>query len=310
MATKGKFMQRFLLGFAMITFIQFPIFSFASDSGRRFDNLSFLRDGAGARAQALAGAFTARADDATAPFWNPAFIESFGAYETQVAFMALPLTLERRASYAAYIQKLGNNLGSIGASWNYYRIGKIEKRDSEGALLGDMEDLQNAFGLSYGLGLNMHWKIGGSIKLYYHQLADQNARGVGFDVAAAYKPRGDWLRWEFGATLKELSPGINWSTGRHEAVDPGLRLGAAYHIIYERLIAAMDLEMNWQQKMIPHIGIELWAWEPMAARMGMDSLGVYFGLGYRYGPYQFDYSYSVLLEGLSDEHRITIMYKL
>jgi hypothetical protein len=65
-----------------------------------------------------------------------------------------------------------------------------------------------------------------------------------------------------------------------------------------------------KQKIIPHAGVEWWALEPVALRMGLDSSGVYMGAGYRYGPVQFDYSYSVLLEGISDEHRFTLMYRL
>lgn len=283
---------------------------YAEDSGCRLDSVGWMRLGIGARAQALGGAFTARADDGTAPYWNPAFIESFGPYETEFAFMGLPMTLGRRASYFSYIQKLDRNLGSIAAGWHYYRIGGIENRDEAGAHLGDLEDLSNTFALSYGRALDADWRVGATLNYYWRQLAGAEGKGVGLDVAAAYRPKGTWLRWEFGAALKQLSPGLLWTTGRKEAVMPALRLGAAYHIIYDQLIAAADLELTWRQKALPHAGVEWWVWEPLAVRAGLDNLGLYVGAGYRAGPYQFDYSYSVLLEGLSDEHRFTLMYKL
>jgi hypothetical protein len=181
---------------------------FAEDSGRRLDNLAWLKLGVGARAQALAGAFTARADDGTASYWNPAFLESFGPFETQVCFMALPMTLDRTASYLSYIQRLGPTQGSIAASWNYFRISNIEVRDAAGNQTGTMEDLQNAFACSYGLALNPDWKAGASLKYYLHQLSPERGSGIGLDLAAAYKPKGNWVRWEFGASLKDVSPGM------------------------------------------------------------------------------------------------------
>jgi hypothetical protein len=282
----------------------------AEDSARRLDPVAWMRVAVGARAQAMGGAFTARADDGTAPYWNPAFIESFGPYETQVALMALPLSLERRAAYAGYIQKLGHDWGSLAASWTYYRIGAIDQRDDSGLRTGDLEDVQNAFALSYGLPLGDDLKVGATVKYYLHQLPGATGSGLGLDLAAAFHPKGPWLRWQFGAALKELSPGMFWTTGVKEGVQPALRLGAAYHIIYDQLLAALDLEFPYGQKVIPHSGLEWWAWDTVAIRAGLDTSGLYVGAGYRYGPYQFDYSYSTLLEGISDEHRITIMFKL
>jgi hypothetical protein len=224
--------------------------------------------------------------------------------------MALPLDLDRRAGFFSYGQNLSPDWGGVAVSWNYYRVGGIEERDDAGIQTGSLEDLENAFSLSYGVGLGPDWKVGSSLHYYRHTLADTEGAGVGLDLAAAYKPKGPWVRWELGATLKDLSPGITWGTGRHEAVNPTLRLGVAYHILYDQLIASLDFEMPWQQKIVPHAGVEWWAWEFIAVRTGLDSQGVYMGAGYRSGPYQFDYAYSALLEGLSNEHRITVMIKL
>jgi hypothetical protein len=295
--------------FGLILFLLQALPAGAEDSARRLDNLAWTKIGVGARAQALGGAFTARADDGTAAQWNPAFLESFGAYDTQICLSALPMDLDRRAGFASYLQKLGD-WGGLAASWQYFRIGGIEERDAQGLHTGALEDLQNAFSLAYGLALGADWKAGAALHYYWHALAGTEGKGMGLDLAAAYKPKGPWVRWEFGATLKDLSPGMFWGTGRREPVNPTLRLGAAYHILYDQLIAAVDLEWPWRQKAAPHAGIEWWVWEPAAVRAGLDSQGVYLGAGFRQGPYQIDYSYSALLEGISNEHRITLMYKL
>jgi hypothetical protein len=224
--------------------------------------------------------------------------------------MALPLDLDRRAGYFSYGQTLSPTWGGLAVSWNYYRIGNIEERDDTGLQTGSLEDLENAFSLSYGVGLGPEWKVGTSLHYYWHTLAGTEGKGLGLDLGTAFKPRGPWVRWEFGATLQNLSPGITWGTGEHEAVDPTLRVGAAYHILYDQLIASLDIETPYQQKTVPHAGVEWWAWEFLAVRTGFDTNGVYLGAGYRQGPYQFDYSYSALLEGLSNEHRVTLMIKL
>ncbi|NTV51664.1 MAG: PorV/PorQ family protein [Candidatus Firestonebacteria bacterium] len=297
-------------GIAVALVLTLAVSAGAEDSSRRLDNLAWMKIGAGARAQALGGAFTARADDGTAAYWNPAFLSSFGAYDTEICLMALPLDFSRRAGFLSYGQTISPNWGGVAASWNYYRAGDIEERDDAGLPTGSLEDLANGFSLSYGLGVGPDWKVGTSLHYYWHSLADTEGRGVGLDLAAAYKPKGPWVRWELGAALKDLSPGMFWGTGRHESVNPTLRLGVAYHILYDQLIAAVDFEMPWQQKIVPHAGMEWWAWEFLAVRAGLDPNGVYLGAGYRAGQYQFDYAYSALLDGLSHEHRLTLMLKL
>lgn len=279
----------------------------AEDSAVRLDPLGWLRQAAGARAEALGGAFTARAGDGTATFWNPARVDSLGPYETQISATALPMLLERQAAYTSYIQKLGAGLGSLGVSWQYLHVGHIEERDADGLQIGSLDDLQNAWTVSYGLALDMEWSLGASCKYYLHQIAGEEGKGAGLDLAAAFHPRGAWLRWEFGAILKELSTGFFWSTGRKEPVFPLMRLGTAYHLLYQQLIASVDLEIPFQQKWVPHAGIEWWPWETAALRSGLDASGWHAGAGFRNGPWQVDYSFSLLFEGLSDEHRFSVM---
>src|SRR3989339_1181283 len=83
-------------------------FSFAEAS----DSFSFLSAGAGARATAMGGAFTALSDDASALYWNPAGLaqlrepellvvhnESFESIRHDAALFAQPL--RRRGVFAA-----------------------------------------------------------------------------------------------------------------------------------------------------------------------------------------------------------------
>jgi hypothetical protein len=160
------------------------------------------------------------------------------------------------------------------------------------------------------LALNPDWKVGASLKYYLHQLDNEKGQGIGVDLGTFFKPKGEWLRWELGATLKDLSPGMTWSTGRRETIAPTLRLGLAYHLIYDQLIASLDADASLQEKAVLHGGVEWWVLETVAARAGLDANGIYAGAGYRFGPCQIDYSFSAFFEGLADEHRITVMYKI
>lgn len=303
-------MKRFVLLVFVIAAIIPAQTAWSEDSGYRFDNLVWMKLVAGARAQALGGAFTARAHDGTAPHWNPALLEFLRPYETQVTFMALPLTLERRAAFVSYIQTLPEGYGTVSASWHYYRLGLIEERGSDGTRLGAMEDLQNAFSLSYGLTLNPEWKVGGSLHYYLHQVAGEQGQGIGLDLAAAFVPRQARRHWEFGLILKNVSPGLAWSTGRKESIPPTLTGGAAYHIFPGMLITSADLEWTWRQKPVLHTGVEWWPWTSVAVRFGLDAFGIHAGAGYQYQQVQVDYAYSALIEGISGEHRITVMFKI
>ncbi|MCK5242791.1 PorV/PorQ family protein [bacterium] len=282
----------------------------AEDSGYRLDNLAWLKLSLTSCAHALGGAFTARPDDGAAVYWNPAFLDELRPYEVQISAMALPMTLERRAAFASYIVTLPKGYGSVGVSWQHNRIGAIEVRTAGGQLLGATEDFQNAFALAYGLTLNPEWKVGAALKYYHHQVAGEYGQGVGLDIAGYFNPKKEWSQWAFGAVLRNMSPGLVWSTGRQESVYPTLRLGGVYKFASLPLTTSLDIEIPRAWKIIPHTGIEWQVWDFVAIRGGLDTQGIYGGVGYRFRTWQLDYAYGIMIDGLSDTHRLTMILKL
>src|SRR5947209_2338284 len=70
--------------------------------------------GAGARSMAMGSAFTGLADDASAPYFNPAGMAFLD--ENQLMIMHAPLYLDSNYNYFSSANPLGDKGGSIGLS--------------------------------------------------------------------------------------------------------------------------------------------------------------------------------------------------
>ena len=118
-------------------------------------------DMVGVRAQGMAGAFTAVADDATATWWNPAGLAG-GAYFSAILEYAHPT--DRRGAGLR-----GVSLGFPALGLSYYRLprsevrpaiataGPVGSREEEGSL--------SVFGATVGQSIGNHLVVGSTVKL-------------------------------------------------------------------------------------------------------------------------------------------------
>lgn len=151
------------------------------------DAAHFLRDGLGARAQGMGGAYVAIADDVTASYWNPAGL-------VQTPSSLLGGTYESRHGGLVEFQYLGGVI-----SWHSLGTG----------LLWFHSDLYSIYFLS-AAGRVSDLSFGLTSKLYNFSSGLQSARGIGLDVGGLYRTSLGEAELAVGL----ISADIGWSTIR------------------------------------------------------------------------------------------------
>jgi hypothetical protein len=250
----------------------------------------FLQLGFGARALGMGGAFVAVADDATGGFFNPAGLvqitkRTFGAF-----YRKMPQ--DRRLSYVVYNQPVRDE-ATIALAWINAGVTDVMGRDSDGNPTGEISNYQNAVQMLFGRKIIEQFSVGLTIEYIQFNLANISAYGVGFGFSAMGRPMPE-LR--LGLAVENLGMKYSWTSGdywtRH---DPNL-LGASV-----------------KQKEKIHLGVEGWALENVAGRMGYDRGSFTFGLGLRQdiqsATLGFDYAFVTSRADDSADHLISLQFE-
>ncbi|MBD3179929.1 MAG: hypothetical protein GF417_10180 [Candidatus Latescibacteria bacterium] len=187
---RRKFMSR--TGFILPVLLSLAIMAGAgaarAGSGEAGSGGEFLRYGAGARAMAMGGAYTALADDATAVFWNPAGLAQLSRPSLQ--FMQTELHLDSRllygaAGYPCYgfpdrESKLAFGLGLLG-----FRMEGFEPYSADDRFLGgSFDDSQMALSASAAYDRISHLgRLAAGVNLiaFNHELNGYSDWGAGAD---------------------------------------------------------------------------------------------------------------------------------
>ncbi|MBI2502969.1 MAG: hypothetical protein HYW07_07010 [Candidatus Latescibacteria bacterium] len=177
---------------------------------------AFLETGLGPRAAGMGGAFSALADDSSAPYWNPAgLIRSQG----QGLLASLqPLSLDRRQHSLAYALNRRDEL-AFGFAWQHAGAGELVARAADGTRLGRIEDGENAYYVAVARALGKRAALGLAMKVLRHtidtpQTGTSTGKGSGFDLGAqVYVDEHLTL----AATLRNLKGGLDWKVNRASA---------------------------------------------------------------------------------------------
>ncbi len=147
---------------------------------------AFLEIGVGAAANGMGGAFVARANDASALYWNVAGIASRS--QNEVILSHTEWIADTRFDYAGLILALGD-FGNLGFSFTSLSMGDmkvrtIEQPEGTGEYFsaGDI-----AVGVSYARYLTDRFSVGITGKFIQQSIWHMNAIGFAFDAGTLFK---------------------------------------------------------------------------------------------------------------------------
>jgi hypothetical protein len=260
--------------------------------GQAGTDIAILNAGVGARPLGMGSAFTAVADSADAPYWNPAGLA--GISSSEITTMQTRLSTDADHYYVSYVQPaLG---GTLGISWVQVGIGTITQTsaevnpdNNEVVNLSIFSYFSNAYLMSYGKNLNEHIAVGLTGKYLTSDMTTiAGGQGYGYSVSPGIMFKVPKLT--LGIKVDELFNAQQWGTGTVENVPPKLRLGLAYKEPRGSLLA-LDISQTIRSTYAPKasVGCE-WAADGLSLRAGYDD-GFTAGAGFVSGVARIDYAY-------------------
>lgn len=206
--------------------------------------LLFLTFEPGARANAMGRAYTAVADDAYAPWWNPG-ATAFNR-KTQLAGTHMPWLQGANLGFSdIFYEYLGWNqyfedIGNINVHLTLLDSGTQTQTDEDGNNLGDFHSFDFATTVGYGYEAKQDKiGVGANFKLAYSYLGpgtgntedDGSALAFAFDLGAKFKDLfTDGL--DLGVTLQNVGPNVTYvDQSQADPLPMTFRLGAAYRIL-------------------------------------------------------------------------------
>lgn len=212
----------------------------------------FLKIGQSPRAEAMGGAFTAVADDAYAPQFNPAGLAQIT--RKKLALNHLDFIEDINSQFVSFVLPVNKLAGSLGVSFNYVDLGDIQRRDSTGAAAGGDNDLSSYAGqLTWGQAFGNQVALGASAKFINQDLAGFSESGFAFDVGGLVYAVPN--RLAVGVSALNLGPKQKLGS-RDEDLPLTFRGGAAYYFIPEEWVLSLDVEKERDTDAVLHGGTE------------------------------------------------------
>lgn len=271
---------------------------------------SYLKMDVSARAAGMGGAFVAVADDATATNYNPAGIAKLSA--PSFATMSASLGEGQKHNFFSAVYPFSLHQ-SAGFSWVRGTSGSASFITPAG-VLSTIEDKQDAYILSYAMGLKQSISIGASLKLLRQDLGFSSAKGTSFDFGALYSfPRGITL----GLNLQDISGSLkDDKSGAKSNMDFIVKFGGSMPLMEDKLLAALAFDFgvdSTDKKTLAHFGLEYYPLHEskmLALRAGFDDKFFTTGIGLALHGFNVDYSYRNKDDKGDSVQRVSVMYQL
>jgi hypothetical protein len=222
---------------------------------------SAFKNGIGARALAMGGAFVAVANDATAMLWNPAGLAQLE--DTRLSGMSTDLYgLGITHQFLGAVTTFAN-LG-IGLGWE--RVSQEDQiRDEDGVIEGTFTWVEQAIVGSLATNVLDVAMAGANVKYYLanNGLGD-DASGFGFELVSL----GDMF--VIGVNAMDLAgSSIAWDGGATDVISGLYKAGLAMKLADDRLILATDVDFDGTDLGNTHVGVEFQVIDELALRGGV-----------------------------------------
>lgn len=294
--------------FTLLFIVSLFIVNSALAQGQAGTDIAVLNAGVGARALGMGGAFTAIADNADAPYWNPGGLGFISTHE--ITTMQTKLSTDADHYYISYVQPaLG---GTIGISWVQIGLGNISQTSKEVDYNNEVQNISifsyfsNAYMLAYGKELNEHISVGLTAKyLTSDMMGVAGGSAYGYSITPGVLLRMGQVN--VGLKVDELLNEQSWGTGTVERVHPVLRLGLAYQSLNPGTFA-IDISQTLKSAYAPEVsaGYE-YNMGALSFRVGAADGGLTAGAGFGIDHVRVDYAYvSQRVLSSSNVHRISL----
>ena len=286
--------------------------------GQAGTDIAVLKAGVGARPLGMGGAFTSIADNADAPYWNPAGLANIKNQEINT--MQTRLSSDTDHYYISFVFPLKR--GAIGISWIQVGMGTITQTTTTDAFnevitTGIFSYFSNAYLLSYGLPISPNISFGLTAKYLtsdMFQIAGGQAYGYSVTPGVLLRITRFALPISLGLKIDELINEQKWGTGTIEKAIPKARMGISTKLtdgIFSGSTFALDLAQYLRRSYQSEISLGYeWARDGIALRVGYAESSLTAGAGFRSGVAQIDYAY-IQQTSLSREnvHRVSLSGK-
>jgi tetratricopeptide (TPR) repeat protein len=289
---------------------QIGVAAAADDAGTR----SIFSTGSGMRALALGGAFTAIADDASSPLWNPGGLGLVDRGELQVGQTQYELDFHETMLAAAYPDW---RWGAVAMTIRHFGTSDIEGRDERNLVTdASLSSSESEVGIAYGRSVSPAWSLGGMLKLRRQEVAGRAGSGVGADLGVHVVPAlalgldGPWTRGlALGLALQNVvEPSIRLD--QESVSDPSaVRMGLALAPPFAGSLGMLfSFDVDKAQGVSPrvHAGLELRPYPLFALRGGLDQGTLTAGTGFRYKDAEIEYAFADQTTGAT--HRAGLTY--
>lgn len=294
-------------GLAVILVMSATMASAAGTSGAQF-----LKMGAGARAAALADAYSAVANDVTAAYWNPSGLAQLT--QTELAVMHNSSLVDTQYQYLGVAKPFNKNVFAL----SLYRMdyGTIEGYDVSNNKTESFDASDLSISLSGSRKMNEKIFVGASAKYIAQSLENENATAMAADVGLFFK-QAIFNRFNFAISAHNIGSDLKF-VSQTEKLPLTYRAGIAGQIT-EKLLISADLAKPNDNGASVHFGGEFAASSIFTLRGGtkispdngvnLDGLtNVTAGLGIHVNRMSFDYSFAPFGE-LGTMHRVSFSYK-
>ncbi len=280
----------------------FTSFAFAEEDLAGGQGGAFLRIPVGARPAGLGNAFTAIADDGSAPFFNPAGLCQIKG--TRLGAMYNIMSLDRM-NYQASIIVGSKRDAALAVTFNSIGVSDIiECLPGQGPSGDTFSSNDMAIGISAGGKIIPLLSFGAGAKYIMQSIDENKATGFAFDLGALVaSPVSSGLIKQIraGASLLNFGGKMKWDTDsdHEDTILPMLRLGASadlqltsFDVIGTAEISqSLGREGDQKNDFKLHLGVEGWLANLFAVRAGLDGEDFTMGASILFGDFRFDYAY-------------------
>jgi len=300
--------------FLLYTFI-FPARLCWSASGT--EGASFLDIPVGGAPAALGSAYTAQANDAYAPVWNPAGLGFL--HTVEFAGMHLSYIGPIHYEYAGLVVPFGKDregeLGpaGLGVSIQYLGTGDLDARDINGIPDTPFTSAFGSYSLAYGQKIGDQFSLGATAKVIKERIADASASAFGTDFGLMYRPDSTL---SLGTVLANLGSGVRF-VNESDPLPLAIRFGGTCQLtprwdisaegVYRKtglLSGGVGLEWRYGQNFSFRGGYNTAHIKELGAASGVTA-----GLGLFFWGQEFAYAW-VPVGDLGQTHYFSIVFRL